>query len=183
MNTEQNDLTHADVERIVQLVEDAGFGYVHFEFDGLELTLTKEGHQPVSVAAAPVPTTLPATDQAPVGLAPDGTGSSLAAPAPATRQSDPEPDRVPSPSPDGEDGTVTVRSPMIGIFYRAPDPDTPSYVEAGQSVAVGDTLGLVEVMKMYTAVRADVSGTVTEVLADNAAAVEKGQPLVRIQSR
>lgn len=79
-----------------------------------------------------------------------------------------------------EDDPNVVRSPMVGIFYRAPDPESPPYVEVGQHVEAGATVGLVEVMKMFTAVTAPVAGTVTDVFAGNAEQVDRGAPLVRV---
>jgi acetyl-CoA carboxylase biotin carboxyl carrier protein len=78
------------------------------------------------------------------------------------------------------DDPGVVRSPMVGIFYRAPDPDSPPYVEVGQHVEAGATVGLVEVMKMFTAVTTTVAGTVTDILAANAEQVDRGAPLVRV---
>ena len=173
MASEPTRLTHADVERIVQLVEDAGFGYVHFEADGLELTLEKEGYVEVATSAG----------EPPAASAPQAQESSGAGPAPVV--ADVAEEAAPAtlvPSPEASaDAPGVVRSPMVGIFYRSPDPESPPYVEVGQSVEVGDTIGLIEVMKMYTAVRAEVAGRVVEILAENAAQVESGQPLVRIE--
>ena len=71
-----------------------------------------------------------------------------------------------------------IRSPLPGTFYRRPAPDQPPYKEEGDSVAKGDTIGLVEVMKSFHEVKADVEGTVSKFLVENEDAVMAGQPLV-----
>lgn len=68
-------------------------------------------------------------------------------------------------------------SPTVGVFWRAPEPGAPAFVEVGQHVAAGDTLCIVEVMKLMSHVDAPVAGTVTEIHADNAMSVEHGAPL------
>ena len=76
--------------------------------------------------------------------------------------------------------TKQVLSPLPGTFYRRPSPDEPPYKEAGDAVAVGDVIGLVEVMKSFHEVKADSAGTVSKFLIENEDAVQAGQPLVDI---
>jgi acetyl-CoA carboxylase biotin carboxyl carrier protein len=77
------------------------------------------------------------------------------------------------------DGT-TVDSPMLGTFYRAPAPGATPFVEVGAQVEPETTVCLIEVMKMMNSIRAGVSGTIAEILVENAELVEEGQPLFRI---
>ncbi|HEV8461398.1 MAG TPA: biotin/lipoyl-containing protein [Gaiellaceae bacterium] len=77
------------------------------------------------------------------------------------------------------DGT-TVDSPMLGTFYRAPAPGATPFVEIGAQVDPETTVCLIEVMKMMNSIRAGVSGTIAEILVENADLVEEGQPLFRI---
>jgi acetyl-CoA carboxylase biotin carboxyl carrier protein len=74
-----------------------------------------------------------------------------------------------------------VTSPFVGTFYRAPAPDTPSFVEVGQRVEKGQTMCIVEAMKLMNEIEADVSGTVKSILVENAQPVEFGQKLFVIQ--
>lgn len=74
-----------------------------------------------------------------------------------------------------------VRSPMVGTMYTSASPDTPPFVSVGQNVKVGDTLCIIEAMKMFNEIEADKSGTVTAVLVDNAQPVEYDQPLFVIE--
>ena len=82
----------------------------------------------------------------------------------------------PEPSPE-MDGLHVVRSPVVGTFYRAPAPGEDAYVEVGDAVSAGQTLCIVEAMKLMNEIVADVSGEVVEVLAENAGGVEYDQPL------
>ena len=75
----------------------------------------------------------------------------------------------------------TVSSPMVGTFYRAPSPGAKPFVEVGQSVGVGDTLCIIEAMKMLNQIEADIAGRVNAILVENGQAVEFGQPLFIIE--
>tara|TARA_B110000444_G_scaffold256465_1_gene292867 strand:+ start:488 stop:925 length:438 start_codon:yes stop_codon:yes gene_type:complete len=74
----------------------------------------------------------------------------------------------------------TVNSPMVGTFYRSPSPSSPSFVEVGQQVKIGDVICIVEAMKMMNQIEADKSGIVEAILAENAQPVEFDQPLITI---
>ena len=78
--------------------------------------------------------------------------------------------------PELPDGHV-VRAPMVGTFYASPAPDKPAFVSVGQAVKAGDTLGIIEAMKMFNPIEADVSGTVLKVLTESGQPVEFDQPL------
>ena len=97
-----------------------------------------------------------------------------AAPAPAIAAAAPltVPEAVPAPA-EGH----TVKSPMVGTFYRSASPGAAPFVEIGDTVAVGDTLCIVEAMKLMNEIEADAAGTIRAVLAENGQAVEFGQPL------
>jgi acetyl-CoA carboxylase biotin carboxyl carrier protein len=90
----------------------------------------------------------------------------------------------PAPPPDpalAPDDSVDVTSPFVGTFYRSPSPDTPSFVEIGSVVRTGQTLCIVEAMKLMNEIDAECSGTVTEIFAQNGKSVEFGQKLFRIK--
>jgi acetyl-CoA carboxylase biotin carboxyl carrier protein len=84
------------------------------------------------------------------------------------------------PSPE-ENGFHTVRSPLVGTFYRAPAPGEDYFVEVGDSVKAGQTLCIVEAMKLMNEIPADVSGEIVEILAENSAGVEYDEPLFHIK--
>ena len=86
-----------------------------------------------------------------------------------------------SPLPDLPAGTHLIKSPMVGTFYRAPEPGAKPFVEPGAKVKPGTIVCIIEVMKLMNSVEAGVAGTVTHVFVDNAATVESGQPLIAIR--
>jgi len=118
---------------------------------------------------------------APAGLAAPVTYTM--APAPATAPSVPVPaapavEAVAAPAePEGH----TVKSPMVGTFYRASSPGAKPFVEIGDSIKEGETICIVEAMKILNEIEADKSGTVTRILVENGQAVEYGQPLYVIE--
>ena len=97
--------------------------------------------------------------------APAVAGAPAAAAAPAA-----------APAPAAETGHV-VKSPMVGTFYRSSAPGAPAFVEVGATVKEGDTLCIIEAMKLLNEIDADISGTITKVLVENGQPVEFGQPL------
>lgn len=122
----------------------------------------------------------------PVHVVPGGgSGSGVAAGAAPTPAASPSPldggtdDRDEPPAAE-DDGTMEVESPMVGTFYRAPAPDAPPYVEVGDRVTKGQTLCILEAMKLMNELEAEVSGTVREICIGNGEPVEYGQILFRI---
>lgn len=105
--------------------------------------------------------------------------SHYAAPAPQAAAPAPAPAAAEAPAPAVPAGH-SVKSPMVGTFYRAPSPTATPFVEVGQKVNVGDVICIVEAMKMMNQIEADKSGTVTEILVENGQPVEFDQPLVAI---
>jgi acetyl-CoA carboxylase biotin carboxyl carrier protein len=73
-----------------------------------------------------------------------------------------------------------VHAPFPGVFYRRPDPESPPFVDESDTVASGSVVGLIEVMKMFQEIRSEADGTVAEFLVENEAAVDAGQPLLRL---
>jgi acetyl-CoA carboxylase biotin carboxyl carrier protein len=86
-----------------------------------------------------------------------------------------------SASPSIGENQRLVTSPMVGTFYRAPSPDTPPYVEEGNSVRKGQTLCIIEAMKMMNEIEAEVAGRIVRIFCENAQAVEYGQPLMALE--
>lgn len=86
------------------------------------------------------------------------------------------PQAAAAPAPAQEEGYV-VKAPMVGTFYRAPSPNSPAFVDVGKSVSEGDTLCIIEAMKLLNEIESDVSGVVKKILVENGEPVEFGQPL------
>ncbi len=151
-----------DLERIESLLKLlAAHDVSEFHFKDEEQTLRlRLGPPPVPVAAAPA--AVPAVAAAPPVPA---ASSPASEPAPAA----------------ADEGLVTVESPMVGTFYRSPSPGSPAFVEVGDKVAPGKTLCIVEAMKLMNEIEAEVSGTVAEIVVDNAQPVQFGQVLIKIR--
>ena len=148
-------LSARDVIEILQTLDRLGYRRFRYEHDGtrLEVDATTDGE-----GGATTPATPAAVDE----------------PAPAAVAAETPPAAPP------REGLVGVECPMTGTFYRAPAPDAPPFVEVGGGVGAGDTVCLVDVMKLFTSVPAGVAGTVVEICAENEARVEAGQPLMWI---
>ena len=98
-----------------------------------------------------------------------------AAPAPAAA---PVPVEAPKAEAAAEDSKyITIKSPIIGTFYRRPSPDKPIFAEVGQSIAEGDVLCIIEAMKLFNEIESEVSGKIVKILVDDASPVEFDQPL------
>ena len=104
------------------------------------------------------------------------TAAPAAAPAPAAALEAKPAATPPAEPPAGQVGHV-VKAPMVGTFYRSPSPDAKPFVEVGQSVKEGDTICIIEAMKLMNEIEADASGVVKAVLVENGQPVEYGQPL------
>lgn len=148
------------IKKLIELVEESGIAELEISEGEESVRISRNSNAPMApFQYAPAPVAAPAAAPAPV-----------AAPAVAATE-------APAPVAAGHQ----VVSPMVGTFYRAPGPDAKSFVEVGQSVSVGDTIGIVEAMKMMNPIEADRSGVVTAILAEDGAPVEFDQPLVVIE--
>ena len=159
------DLSDDDLMEILRIFEQSKFEFLHLEQGELKLSIGKKGYAP---AAAPVAAT-PAAPAPPVAAAPAaGPWAKAATPAPAV---------PPAPVAQLAEGLVAVAAPMVGKFYAQPSPADPAYVAVGSKVEVGGTLGLIEVMKVFTSVQAEMAGTIEQILVANGQSVEYGQTL------
>jgi acetyl-CoA carboxylase biotin carboxyl carrier protein len=107
-------------------------------------------------------------------MMPPGGVQQYSAPAPAPAMAAPV---AAAPAAPAEPTGHIVKSPMVGTFYRSSSPGAPAFVEVGASVKEGDTLCIIEAMKLLNEIDADISGTITKVLVENGQPVEFGQPL------
>lgn len=88
---------------------------------------------------------------------------------------------TPAAAPAANDKLITIKSPMIGTFYRSPSPDKPSFVNVGDDIKQGDVLCIVEAMKLFNEIESEVSGKIVKVLIDDASPVEYDQPLFLVE--
>ena len=87
------------------------------------------------------------------------------------------PEVVAAPAQSEEDNLITIKSPIIGTFYRKASPDKPSFVEIGQVIKEGDVLCVIEAMKLFNEIESELSGTIVKILVDDASPIEFDQPL------
>ncbi|MGN2611688.1 acetyl-CoA carboxylase biotin carboxyl carrier protein [Aliivibrio fischeri] len=151
------------IKKLIELVEESGIA---------ELEIA-EGEESVRISRA----TAPIAQVAPVQTV-AAPAAPVAAPAPVASAPVASAPAVEAPA---EVAGHTVRSPMVGTFYGAPSPDAKPFVKVGQQVTAGDTLCIVEAMKMMNQIEADKSGVVTAILLEDGQPVEFDQPLVIIE--
>jgi acetyl-CoA carboxylase biotin carboxyl carrier protein len=155
-------LNAKDVQEILRALEESSFDELDLELNGVKLNLRRGSG---------------ATRR--VGMS--EALRSASAPAPERAASAVEPVRATSVAP--PPGTVAVPAPLLGIFYRAPKPGEPAFVEVGAQVEADTTVGIIEVMKLMNTVRAGVAGEVVAIAAKNAALVEFGESLLFVRPR
>lgn len=160
-------LTHEDVERILRIIDESGYDEIRIEYGDLKVHVRRHGaesHLPLAAAKpAPPPPRMHSEPSAPV-------------PAPAVAAKTAVPSLKPLPP-----GTVVVRAPMLGTFYRSPSPGAPPFVEEGSEVRPDTTVCLIEVMKLFNTLKAGIEGRVLQFLVENGAMVEYDQPLIVIE--
>lgn len=150
------------VKKLIELLEESGIDEIEITEGEEAIRISRTSRtlaQPVQYAAAPHP-----------GHPAPAAPAAAAAPAPAAE---------PAPAKEEPSGHA-VRSPMVGTFYRAPSPTSPNFVEVGQQVKAGDTICIIEAMKMMNQIEADKSGVIEAILLENGQPVEFDQPLVTI---
>lgn len=103
------------------------------------------------------------------------------APRPAVHHEEPESSNGHAPPAADTTGLLAIESPMVGTFYSAPNPDTPAFVSVGASVSADTTVCLIEAMKVFNDIKAEVSGTIERILVNNGDAVEFGQKLFLVR--
>lgn len=102
---------------------------------------------------------------------------------PVAAAANPAPAAPAAAAPASEEHIVLIRSPMVGTFYAAPDPDSPAYVKVGDHVGPETTVCIVEAMKVFNEIQAEVSGKILAVMAENGEPIEFGHPLFKVDTR
>jgi acetyl-CoA carboxylase biotin carboxyl carrier protein len=147
-----------EIQNLIKFVSNSGVAEVKLEMDDVKITIktTVEGTTPeiTYLQQAPVAQAAPQAAPAPVAASP-------AAAAPVAENSN----------------YITVKSPMIGTFYRKPSPDKPMFVEVGSTISKGDVVCVIEAMKLFNEIEAEVSGKIVKILVDDMSPVEFDQPL------
>lgn len=161
-------MNQKEIQDLIKFVAKSGVTEVEIEEKDFKITIKAEvkriKEEQTVYVQQPVMQSIPQA-QAPVVAPP--------APAPAPVAAS----EAPAPKAEEASNLITVKSPMIGTFYRSPSPDKPVYVEVGSTVKKGDTLCIIEAMKLFNEIESEVVGKIVKVLVDDATPVEYDQPL------
>ena len=152
-----------DIESLIKFVQNSGVAEVSLEQKDIKITI-RTTHGQMMMASSPAVQHIVA--------APPAMAAAPAASAPAQA--------APPAAPKGgadESKYITIKSPMIGTFYRTPSPDKPVFINVGDEIKQGKVLCIIEAMKLFNEIESEVSGKIVKVLVDNATPVEYDQPL------
>lgn len=156
----------SEIRDLIDFISTTGLNEVNIETKELKLHVKREPDQKVLKSSAPVMAASPAP------AVPAVAPAQLAAPAPK-----------PAPAPEAISGksTIEIKSPMIGTFYRTATPDAPPFVSVGDKVTKGQTVCIIEAMKLFNEIESEVSGTVVRIPVENASPVEYDQVLFVVE--
>ncbi|MFP2995260.1 acetyl-CoA carboxylase biotin carboxyl carrier protein [Spongiivirga sp. MCCC 1A20706] len=155
-----------EIQNLIKFVAKSGASEVKLEMDDIKITIKTgtegdaRGGETTILQQVPMAAAMPAAPAAP---------AVPAAPAPAAEAA--------APAADDDSKYITIKSPIIGTFYRKPAPDKPVFAEVGQTIAEGDVLCVIEAMKLFNEIESEVSGKIVKILVDDSSPVEFDQPL------
>lgn len=152
-----------EIQNLIKFVAKSGASEVKLEMEDVKITIkTGEAKGEMTTLVQQIPM----------------AGIPQQAVAPAVQQAVPAASEVPATTATDEDAKyVTIKSPIIGTFYRKPSPDKPTFVEVGSSISEGDVLCVIEAMKLFNEIESEISGKIVKVLVDDSSPVEFDQPL------
>ncbi|HEV7331060.1 MAG TPA: acetyl-CoA carboxylase biotin carboxyl carrier protein [Flavisolibacter sp.] len=153
------------IQELIKMINKSNIGEVSIEQKDFRITIKQKEDNITQVVSAPASYAMPQPVQQAASLQAPAAGSLPQAEA-----------TVAQPSA-GSANLVTIKSPMIGTFYRRPSPDKPNFVEVGSEVAVGDVVCIIEAMKLFNEIESEVKGRVVKILAEDSSPVEYDQPL------
>ena len=151
------------IHELIKLINKSNIGEISIEDKDGKVTIKQKDEPAVSYAQAPLPQQV----------------YNVVAP----QQSVAEQPQTNSPAPPAKtpDNLVTIKSPMIGTFYRRPSPDKPNFTEIGTEITVGKTLCIIEAMKLFNEIESEISGTIVKILVEDNSPVEYDQPLFLVE--
>ncbi|HTJ11323.1 MAG TPA: acetyl-CoA carboxylase biotin carboxyl carrier protein [Dinghuibacter sp.] len=150
------------IQELIKIINKSNIGEISVEQKDFKITIKQKEDVVHTVVAAPAPAPVLAAAPAPVATAP--TVASVVAPA--------------APK---ADNLITIKSPMIGTFYRRSSPDKPAFAEIGDEVNPGKVVCIIEAMKLFNEIESEVSGKIVKVLVEDASPVEYDQPLFLVE--
>jgi acetyl-CoA carboxylase biotin carboxyl carrier protein len=151
------------IHELIKIVNKSNIGEISIEDKDGKVTIKQKEEAAVTYTSAP--------SQAVYAPAPAAPSAPAAAPAVS----------APAPAAPKADNLITIKSPMIGTFYRRPSPDKPLLVDVGTDVAAGKVVCIIEAMKLFNEIESEISGTIVKVLVEDASPVEFDQPLFLVE--
>lgn len=149
------------IQELIKMVNKTEIGELTIEQKDFKITIKQKEQKIIQAASVPAP--MPAAAPQP---APQLMPSAAPAPSPAAPAAEAESDKY-----------ITIKSPMIGTFYRRPSPDKPNFVEIGDEVSQGKVVCIIEAMKLFNEIESEVKGKVVKILVEDSSPVEYDQPL------
>jgi acetyl-CoA carboxylase biotin carboxyl carrier protein len=154
-----------EIRDLIEFISQTGLNEVDIETKELKLHVKREPDQKIIQGNA-----------APVSIAPVSAAAPAAAPAVA-----PQAPRAEKSAPAAGKKMLEIKSPMIGTFYRSANPDSPAFASVGDKISKGQTVCIIEAMKLFNEIESEISGTITKVLCENASPVEYDQVLFVVE--
>lgn len=162
--TKKAEMKTSEIRDLIDFIAQSGLNEVDIETKELKLHVKREPDQKVIKSSAPV-------IAAPVSVAP----AAVTTPAVQT-----PPTKVDKPAASGKN-TVEIKSPMIGTFYRSANPDSPAFASVGDKISKGQTVCIIEAMKLFNEIESEVSGTIVKAMVENSSPVEYDQVLFVVE--
>jgi len=156
------------IQELIKIINKSNIGELSIEENDFKITIKQKEEKTQTIVSAP-PTTVYAPPPVPV-----------APPQPAPQPVATETASIPSPAQKTEN-LITIKSPMIGTFYRRSSPDKPAFVEVGDEITPGKVVCIMEAMKLFNEIESEMSGTIVKILVDDASPVEYDQPLFLVE--
>lgn len=150
-----------EIQNLIKFVAKSGASEVKLEMDDIKITIKTGGeqHSETTTYVQQIPMSAPVPTQAPVAQQAEQRAAAS----------------IPTAANDSK--YITIKSPIIGTFYRKPSPDKPVFVEVGSTIKEGDVLCVIEAMKLFNEIESEVSGKIVKILVDDSSPVEYDQPL------
>ncbi len=159
-----------EIQELIDFVANSGLAEVNIETEQFKLNIKK--YPDVVASQAPV-YSLPQVAQQAIAPATNTAPAANTTSAPKTE----------APAAEAKSNLITIKSPMIGTFYRSAGPDKPMFVNVGDEVSVGKPVCIIEAMKLFNEIESEISGTIVKILVDNATPVEYDQPLFLVEPK
>src|ERR1700759_216052 len=165
-------MDYKQIQELIKLINKSNIGEVSIEENDFKITIKQKKDQSLQQAIAPPAYYQPQiAAPPPIQSAPPATQAKEVVPT-STETTTAKPDNL-----------ITIKSPMIGTFFKRPTPDKPAFAEVGDEIAPGKVLCIIEAMKLFNEIESEVSGKVVKILVDDASPVEYDQPLFLVEPK